>query len=339
MNICVTGSTGMVGNNLVRHLLAVHGQDIKIKCLYRPKTFKHPQIFENLPVELVPGDMNDQSSLVRLMEGCSEAYNVAGLVGFNDSVRREDFYNVNVLGSLNFARAAAQTGTIRRIVQISSATNIPYDHGTAVKPVPTLWRDYNRTKNLGEHLASEECRKEGIEIVTVSPTGVIGRYDWKCATSISKTIQYLSKGKFPIFPKDGGYDFVGAMDIARVCERAMAIGKPNTNYLVASGRLEIPQLLDMILKASSGRKPLVYAPSKFVLALGYMKDFVQKYVFPLNNYFPMMKLFGRETVMFLREDRRYDASQTTRELGVEFENVETVFQRQLEWMKKVNLIK
>lgn len=70
-NVFVTGATGLLGNNLVRELVA---RGYTVKGLVRSKA-KGEQQFNNLPgVELVVGDMAKVDAFSASLQGCDTVF-------------------------------------------------------------------------------------------------------------------------------------------------------------------------------------------------------------------------------------------------------------------------
>ncbi len=69
----VTGSTGLLGNNLVR-LLVEQGYDVKALARSRPKA---EHLFSDLPVTVVLGDMQDVNNFASELDGCDVLFHMA----------------------------------------------------------------------------------------------------------------------------------------------------------------------------------------------------------------------------------------------------------------------
>ncbi|OUL25805.1 hypothetical protein BV372_27535 [Nostoc sp. T09] len=73
MKAFVTGSTGLLGNNLVRLLVE---QGYSLKALVRSPE-KASQIFSDLDITLVQGDMLDIDSFAEELAGCDILFHTA----------------------------------------------------------------------------------------------------------------------------------------------------------------------------------------------------------------------------------------------------------------------
>jgi nucleoside-diphosphate-sugar epimerase len=110
--VAVTGATGFVGAEAVRHL-AQAGWRVRILTRRMPQAALMP----DHQIEVVLGDLDDQASLERLVSGCDAIVHSAGLVR---ALRPLDFFRVNEGGTVRLLQAAAKKARDARFVQISS---------------------------------------------------------------------------------------------------------------------------------------------------------------------------------------------------------------------------
>ncbi|WP_413776568.1 NAD(P)H-binding protein [Pseudomonas putida] len=97
-SVFVTGATGLLGNNLVRELVA---RGYTVKGLVRSKA-KGEQQFNNLPgVELVVGDMAKVDAFAASLQGCDTVFHTAAF--FRDNYKGGSHGNeleqINVSGT------------------------------------------------------------------------------------------------------------------------------------------------------------------------------------------------------------------------------------------------
>ena len=117
MTTLVTGATGFVGAAVVRSLLA---RGTSVRVMAREGSDKSN--VAGLEVETVAGDLRDQASLKQAVRGCHALYHVAA--DYRLWVREPAaIYEVNVQGSRDLLRAAAEAG-VRRMVYTSSVATL-----------------------------------------------------------------------------------------------------------------------------------------------------------------------------------------------------------------------
>lgn len=120
----ITGASGFVGSNLAAALVAEGRQ---VRCLVRSTS--NTQWLDKLDVESVVGKLDDLPKLKNVLAGVSHVYHVAGRT---TALRREDFFETNVIGSQFVAEACAQQTTPPTLTMVSSlAAGGP---GTAQRP-------------------------------------------------------------------------------------------------------------------------------------------------------------------------------------------------------------
>ena len=95
----VTGATGLVGNNVVRALLA---QGRPVRVLARTTSDHRP--LRDLDVEIVPGDIRDAAVVARACAGVRAVVHCAGYVNVGWS-QPELYRTINVDGTRHVAQA------------------------------------------------------------------------------------------------------------------------------------------------------------------------------------------------------------------------------------------
>ena len=153
-NTFVTGATGLLGNNLVRELVA---RGHAVKALVRSRA-KGEQQFKDLPgVELVVGDMADVDAFAASLQGCDTVFHTAAY--FRDSYKGgshwEELDKINVSGTRNLLGQAYSAG-IRRFIHTSSIAVLDGAPGTSIDEsclrADADADDYYRSKILADRV-------------------------------------------------------------------------------------------------------------------------------------------------------------------------------------------
>ncbi len=115
MQAFVTGSTGLLGNNLVQLLVE---QGYKVKALVRSKT-KAAKLFGDLDVSLVEGDMLDIDSFASELVGCNVLFHTAAYFReyYQPGNHWEMLENINVKGTIKLLTAAEKQG-IKKVIYL-----------------------------------------------------------------------------------------------------------------------------------------------------------------------------------------------------------------------------
>ncbi|MCA1644675.1 MAG: NAD(P)-dependent oxidoreductase [Chloroflexi bacterium] len=162
--VLVTGGEGFIGRHLSQRLSQA-GARVRVlaRDVTRPST----------DWERVSGDVILPSTVAEAAGGCELIFHcVAGGGGTLDQARA-----VNVEGTRHVMEAALASGSVRRVVHVSSVAV----HGSTLpplvmedQPMVTSGSSYAVSKAEGERLASAYHDRSGLETVVVRPTCVYG---------------------------------------------------------------------------------------------------------------------------------------------------------------------
>ena len=124
MKAFVTGGTGFIGANIVR-LLLDKGLEVRALCRLGAPLDN----LAELDLDIVEGDLEDERSLRRGMEGCELVFHAAALYSF--WVRpRERIYRINVDGTRHVMEAAL-AARVERVIYTSSVATLGPSSGRA----------------------------------------------------------------------------------------------------------------------------------------------------------------------------------------------------------------
>jgi nucleoside-diphosphate-sugar epimerase len=164
----VTGANGFIGSHLSEELVR-RGWDVS--CLVRrPRGLGW---IETLQVRLVRGDCREKATLEPAVEGADYVFHLAGVI---DTLKPEEYYQANVLGTRNLLEACAERNPgLKKFIHVSSISAAgPSEKGRALteddpnRPVS----DYGRSKLEAEEAVREFGQR--LPFVIIRPPNVIG---------------------------------------------------------------------------------------------------------------------------------------------------------------------
>jgi dihydroflavonol-4-reductase len=249
MKAFVTGGTGFLGGVLVRRLAEM---GVPVRALVRPGG--EARLPAGAGVEAAPGDLLDRDSLRDAMAGCDTVFHVAALYSTSEADAAA-MYEVNVLGTKNVLRAAADAG-VARMVHTSTIGTIGRGDGVRLPDESTefdLWETcshYARSKYLAELLALD-LASSGLPVVVVNPTSPIGAGDVKPSSSGKRILDAL-EGRLGAFPP-GGINFVSVRDVANGHILAAERGRVGQRYILGNreGNLTREQFTELLARITS----------------------------------------------------------------------------------------
>ncbi|MDH3597261.1 MAG: NAD-dependent epimerase/dehydratase family protein [Rhodospirillales bacterium] len=269
MTTLVTGATGFVGAAVVRRLLA---RGTAVRVLARDASDRRN--IAGLEVETVAGDLRDRASLEKAARGCVALYHVAA--DYRLWVREpETIYRVNVEGSRDLLRAAAEAGVTRMVYTSSVATlGLKRDGTPADETTPVALGDMIGHYKRSKYLAEEEVRRliadEGLPVVIVNPSTPIGPRDVK-PTPTGRVIVEAAAGRMPAFV-DTGLNVVHVEDVAEGHLLAFDRGRVGERYVLGGRDMTLAEILAVIAPLVGRRPPRVRIPHDLILPLAHAAE-------------------------------------------------------------------
>lgn len=266
MTTLITGATGFVGSAVLR-CLAAAGHDVRV--LARPGGDRRN--LEGIACVVVAGDLTDPASLRAAVAGCDTILHVAAdyrlWVPDPATINR-----VNVEGSVNLFRAAAEAGATRMVYTSSVATLGLHKDGTpADEDTPSTLTDmvgaYKRSKFLAEEAVRRLIDEDRLPIVIVNPSAPIGPRDIK-PTPTGKMIVDAAAGRMPAYV-DTGLNVAHVDDVARGHLLALERGVPGERYILGGEDMTLQAILGVVAAHVGRRPPRVKLPHDLLLPLAY----------------------------------------------------------------------
>ena len=303
----VTGSTGHLGANLVRRLLA-DGHAVRV--LLR-RTGDEPAL-AGLDVERVFGDLRDPAACRAATQGCDRVHHCAAMVSTIAGNRRHrrELFECNVLGTRNLLRAALEVGASRVVAtgSLSAVGHVPIQPVDESVPFnPFAWNlPYGATKAAVEH----ECLKafaDGLPVVIAVSCAIIGPHDYKPSRMGQTLIDFANRKLWAYVP--GGFEFVSTHDMVQGHLLAMERGRPGQKYIFSSQFLSVDELLGIFEQVTGQPRPKLRLPGVLMQGIASVAELVL-------GWFPRMpRRFTPGAVRLLRMQRRADCRKACEELG------------------------
>jgi nucleoside-diphosphate-sugar epimerase len=172
--LLITGATGMVGSCCARRAAAA---GYRVQAMVRADSDR--RLLDGVPVDFVVADLAEPASFPAALADAEIVIHAAAQVG--DWGPAEKYRALNVVALEHLVHAAAQSGKLRRWIQVSSLGVYPARHhyGTdETTPADAVGLDgYTRTKAEAETLLNHHIREHGFPASIVRPGLIYGRGD------------------------------------------------------------------------------------------------------------------------------------------------------------------
>lgn len=254
--ILVTGSTGHLGNVLVR-LLVASGKNVR--AMVAP--FEDTLPVDDLPVEIVRGDIRDYDFVQRVCKDVEVVYHLAAVISILG--KRRMVYDINVGGTENIIKACRKN-RVGRLVYVSSihAFSEPrsgslIDESIPIDPERTSG-DYAKSKAIATIKVLNSV-KEGLNTVVICPTGIVGPYDWR-VSEMGNLLLLYSKNLLKV-GIDGSFDFVDVRDVANLLIDACEKAEKGELFIASGYYITIRALFQMLQKIRPSKSVNIFLPS------------------------------------------------------------------------------
>lgn len=272
MKAFVTGSTGLLGNNVVRRLL---DEGHEVVGLTRSAE-KFERMLGDTVAEPVVGDIQAIDRFASQLDDCDVVFHTAAY--FREYYDKGDHLAkleaINVAATLELMATADAHG-VKKFIHTSSAGTIgKREHGEAgdedtVPPAKQLRNLYIRSKVEGDAKIRAYEPPNGMSVVQILPGWMWGPGD-AAPTGAGQIVFDFLDGKFPAVP-EGGSTVVDARDVAEAMVRAL--DQPHGQRFIVGGRYHsLREIIDLIAEATGRPAPKANLPSWLAIAYAHLSE-------------------------------------------------------------------
>lgn len=279
--VFVTGATGLIGGYL---LLELSKRGKKIRAMKRENSdlsavkklfedFSDLNSFEK--IEWMETDLLEISTLSQALQGIQTIYHTAGCVGFDDR-QKELIHQINVEGTENLVNLAISE-KVPEFVYISSIAVLDNAPGEKLIDENSKWNgeidhsEYAISKKKGE-MAVWRGSQEGLKVLVVYPSVVIGSFDGKRASE--QIFELASRKK--MFATTGITGYVDVRDVAFCMAELVEKEKWNENFIINSEEKSYLEVLNFLRNKWNLKpiKSLSESKLKFVQKISQISRFL-----------------------------------------------------------------
>ena len=318
--VAVTGATGHLGINLIKHLLH---RNFKVKALIR----KGDPPWLHSDLHWIQGDLFNPDSLSELIQDCDYLVHCASAISVGEG-NHDLIFRVNVEGTRNLLNCSLNANI--RMVYISSSTATEDVRGNEIFDENRPYRKnksfyYAWTKARAEELVLDYVDQKDLDAFILRPTAIIGPEDPKISR-FGRTILDMYKGELP-FITNGGYNMVDVRDLCKTIENSLSNASKGSVYLTGGHYVSLRELSKM---ANPVKTPLVLS-IKLLLALLPLINFY-------NKLFPLKWPVNKESLITLQNaPRNMNRNKAYKELGHFNRPVKESVEELLTWFQKNNI--
>ncbi len=276
--ILVTGGTGLVGSHLL-YDLCKSGKKVRVikreksnisnvKKVFSYYNSNTDELLKN--IEWIDADLLDIYAVLDALSGITEVYHCAAMVSFEPQ-HEEEMMRINIEGTANMVNAALEKGVTKFCHVSSIATVGRAEHGN-ITTEENFWKSSpdNSNYSISKYGAEREvwrASEEGLNIVIVNPSLIIGAGNWTQSSS-----NMFTKGYKGIkYYTDGINGFVDVRDVSSLMIQLMNSNIKNQRYLLNSENISYKTFFDTMHTSFSKPKPSIKA-GKFLSGFAWRME-------------------------------------------------------------------
>ncbi|WP_042331044.1 NAD-dependent epimerase/dehydratase family protein [Desulfosporosinus orientis] len=278
--VMITGATGFIGSHITRCFCE---NQVKVGCLIRKESSLVN--IEGLDVELKTGDLRNIEELTRAFRGYDWVIHNAAKVA--DWGNYEEFYQTNVVGTVNVLIACLQAG-IKNVLLTGSNSVYGEENSFSVKDEESPYQShypyfgdflfpcklnyYRDTKALAKEAALLFAAKHGLNLTILEPVWVYGEREFNTGF-----YEYLKTAKsgIPFVPgrKENKFHVIYAGDLARAFFLAYLKQLPGIHtFLIGNERPESMDAIYRLFCSEAGLKKPGNLPKPLIYPLAFMME-------------------------------------------------------------------
>jgi dihydroflavonol-4-reductase len=263
--VLVTGSNGHLGYNLV---CALRDRGYRVRAGVRdPRDTKKTAPLVAAGAEPVAADLLDRDALMAAAQGVDGVFHVAAVVQMWARDPEAEIIRPTVDGMRNVLEAAANA-RVRRIVVTSSIAAVGVD-GSEQRPLTEAhWNEspatpYAVAKTRAERLAWSISEREGLDVVAVIPSTILGP-GFHRHTPVTTFFEVVLSGWLP-FALPAETSYVDARDLAEAQIAAYETEAAHGRYIASGPCYSLRDLVGLIAEAVPGvRVPRMVLPVRLL---------------------------------------------------------------------------
>jgi dihydroflavonol-4-reductase len=274
--VLVTGAAGFVGSSVTRVLL---DRGAHVVALLQPGADQGGlDGLDGLDVERVEADVRDAAGVAKAVDGARFVFHVAALYRFW-AADPDEFYSVNVGGTLNVLGAAAEAGC-ERVVYTSTVGTIGLDATSSGEPatetdwprIEHLFGSYKRSKYVAEHEVLRAAAA-GQGIVLCQPTLPVGPRD-RAPTPTGRIVLDFLNGRIPGW-FDTALNAVDVEDVAAGHVAALEWGRQGRSYVLGGENMTFKEILDTLAAETGLPTANIKVPAALALGAAHVSELVE----------------------------------------------------------------
>jgi nucleoside-diphosphate-sugar epimerase len=279
--ILVTGGTGLVGSNLLYHLLL---QNESVKAIYQKtsdvnavkKVFGYyTSDFEKLfkKIVWVEAELNDIPNLRFAFKDVIYVYHCAAFVSFNPADYQK-MRRINIEGTTNIVNLCI-SNSIKKLCFVSSVATVEKSNKSTIDEYEpwnnAVYKSGYAITKYGSEMEIWRASQEGVDVIIVNPGVILGSGFWHKGTGNLFTL--INKGFN--FYTEGVTGFISVKDVVEIMHTLMQSKIRNERFILVADNVSFKYLFFTIADSLHKKRPRIRVTkllSEILWRLDYLKS-------------------------------------------------------------------
>jgi dihydroflavonol-4-reductase len=328
MKILITGADGVLGNNLVREMLA---RNFTVTVLLLSDQHPTPGL-DGLPIERVYGNILNQANVDAAVAGQDYVVHAAASTQVYPA-RSAAIRYVNLEGTTHVINACLRY-RVKRLIHVGTANSFApgsIDHpGNEEGPFTGFQYglDYIDSKYEAQQRVLEAVRMHHLDALIVNPAFMIGPYDAKPSSGM--LLLALYQGRIPGYAP-GSKSYIPVKDAAVAIANAVTLGKPGECYILSNTSLRHKDALRMMAETIGVKAPRFPLPAAIITLCGTLASWK-------GNFSGKAPALTRELAIISCGDHCYSGEKARRELLMPSSDFRTAIAECFAWFRQHNYL-
>jgi nucleoside-diphosphate-sugar epimerase len=313
--ILVTGATGLLGSNLLKHLLQ---KDYSIYALKRANSDTSACPTDSR-INWVINNSLSADFLEVIPEPIHCIIHVAGLVSYHKKDRNQ-LLKVNRDFTKSLAEAALKN-RVEKFIFISSIAALGKNspEGVITEKTPYNEKQFNSYYGKSKRAAEGELKRigdKGLNWIILNPSIIVGAA--KPAQSSAQLIYYVADEK--PFYTEGTLNYIGVDDVSRIILQSIENKWANKQWIASAGALSYKDFFHATAKILNTKPPFIKIPKGGVLIGAILENIWSK----ITGKTPSLTM---ETAKMAGKHHNYSNELLIKDLNFEFTPFEQVLEK------------
>lgn len=270
----VIGASGFLGGHLVREL---NKQGYDVRILVRATSDISP--IKDEAFEKFIGDVGNQASMEKAMEGCEYVFHSAVNTGAW-LVDSGPLYETNVMGVYNAINAAEKVGVEKFVLTSSLVTIGRNASGVSTEEDYPVEKDfiteYSKTRYYAEKIMLDAAKERGFPAVSCCVSNTYGAFDC-LPTPHGNLVKQVALGRVPVY-LDASAECVGVVDAAQGLILAAEKGKIGERYIISDKYISNKEIFETAAKKVGVAAPRWVFPRPLLTVITHLIESVCRLV-------------------------------------------------------------